>query len=220
VDLIIPRGGEPLIRFVTENSRIPVIKHYKGVCHVYVDEDADLGMALAIAENAKVSRPGVCNALETLLVHEKVAAEFLPRFAERMKEAGVEIRGDTRTRQILPDAKEATEEDYHAEYLDLILSLRVVDGLDEAIEHIETYGSDHTEAIVTRNDKTSQAFMDRVNSSVVLVNASTRFSDGGQLGLGAEIGISTTRLHAYGPMGLEGLVTEKFVVHGEGQIRE
>ena len=220
IDLIIPRGGEGLIRFVAENSRIPVIKHYKGVCNVYVDREADLRKAVAIAENAKVSRPSVCNAMETLLVHEAVAAEFLPLFQEHMKRCGVEIRGDERTQALIPEALPASEEDYHAEYLDLILAVRVVSDLDEAIRHIGDYGSDHTEAIVTENQTTGQEFLDRVNSSVVLLNASTRFSDGGELGLGAEIGISTTRLHAYGPMGLESLVTEKFVIYGNGQIRE
>lgn len=220
VDLIIPRGGEGLIRFVAENSRIPVIKHYKGVCNVYVDREADLRKAVAIAENAKVSRPSVCNAMETLLVHEAVAAEFLSLFQKHMKRCGVEIRGDERTQQLIPEALPASEEDYHAEYLDLILAVRVVSDLDEAIQHIGEYGSDHTEAIVTEDHATGQEFLDRVNSSVVLLNASTRFSDGGELGLGAEIGISTTRLHAYGPMGLESLVTEKFVIYGDGQIRE
>ena len=220
IDLIIPRGGEGLIRFVAENSRIPVIKHYKGVCHVYVDREADLQKAVAIAENAKVSRPAVCNAMETLLVHKAVAAEFLPLFRERMQSCGVEIRGDEGTRRLIPEALPASEEDYHAEYLDLILAVRVVSDLDEAIQHIGEYGSDHTETIVTENQTTGQEFLDRVNSSVVLLNASTRFSDGGELGLGAEIGISTTRLHAYGPMGLESLVTEKFVIYGDGQIRE
>ncbi len=220
VDVIIPRGGEPLIRFVAENSRIPVIKHYKGVCHVYVDEEADIEMAAAIADNAKVSRPGVCNALETLLVDEKVASAFLPVFSEKMKASGVELRGDARSREVLPTIKEATEEDYYEEYLDLILAIRVVSGLDEAVDHIEKYGSSHTEAIVTDNSARAQKFLDRVNSSVVMVNTSTRFADGGELGLGAEIGISTSKLHAYGPMGLEGLVTEKFVIHGTGQVRE
>ena len=220
VDLIIPRGGEALIRFVSENSRIPVIKHYKGVCHIYVDQGADLASATAIVENAKVSRPGVCNAVETLLVHQEMATDFLPRFAERMQQAGVEMRGDTATCKILPGTVEASEEDYHTEYLDLVLSVRVVRDLEQAIQHIEQYGSSHTESIVTQDYGRAQEFLDRVNSSVVLVNASTRFSDGGELGLGAEIGISTTKLHAYGPMGLEGLVAEKFIVYGDGQIRE
>jgi glutamate-5-semialdehyde dehydrogenase len=220
IDLIIPRGGEGLIRLVAETSRIPVIKHYKGVCNIYVDEEADLEKALTIAENAKISRPAVCNAVENLLIHEKAADRFLPRFAQRMDQFGVELRGDDRTREVLPGVTPATEEDYHEEFLDLILAVRVVSDMDEAIAHIETYGSDHTEAIVTENPAAGQAFLNRVNSSVVLVNASTRFSDGGELGLGAEIGISTTRLHAYGPMGLESLVTEKFVIVGDGQIRE
>jgi len=219
IDLIIPRGGEGLIRFVAENSRIPVIKHYKGVCHIYVAGDADVGMALNIVANAKVSRPAVCNALETLLVNRDIAPRFLPPFGQLMEAKGVEIRGDSETRSLLPDAQPATEEDYYAEFLDLILAVRVVSNLDQAIEHIEKYGSSHTEAIVTNNCRLAQEFLDKVNSSVVLVNASTRFSDGHQLGLGAEIGISTTRLHAYGPMGLESLVTEKFIVYGDGQVR-
>lgn len=220
IDLIIPRGGEGLIRFVAKTSRIPVIKHYKGVCNIYVDEEADLDKALTIAENAKTSRPAVCNSVENLLIHEKAASPFLPRFARRMHEVGVELRGDDRTRELLPGVTPATDEDYHEEFLDLILAVRVVSGMDEAVAHIETYGSDHTEAIITENPATGETFLNRVNSSVVLVNASTRFSDGGELGLGAEIGISTTRLHAYGPMGLESLVTEKFVIVGDGQIRE
>jgi glutamate-5-semialdehyde dehydrogenase len=219
IDLIIPRGGEGLIRFVAENSRIPVIKHYKGVCHIYVAADADIEMALNIVANAKVSRPAVCNALETLLVDRAIAPRFLPVFGEQMKAKGVELRGDAETRRYVPEATPATEEDYYAEFLDLILAVRVVSDLDQAIVHIEKYGSSHTEAIVTDSYRLAQDFLDRVNSSVVLVNASTRFSDGHQLGLGAEIGISTTRLHAYGPMGLESLVTEKFIVYGDGQIR-
>lgn len=220
IDLIIPRGGQGLIQFVAENSRIPVIKHYKGVCHVYVDEEADLSMALSIAENAKTSRPATCNAMETLLVHKGIADNFLPVFSERMQEAGVEIRGGEETCKILPGTALARQEDYHTEYLDLVLNIRVVANVEEAIEHIEQYGSSHTEAIVTNNDSSAQVFLDRVHSSVVLVNASTRFSDGAQLGLGAEIGISTTKLHAYGPMGLESLVTEQFVIRGDGQIRK
>ncbi|RPJ60449.1 MAG: glutamate-5-semialdehyde dehydrogenase [Acidobacteria bacterium] len=219
IDLIIPRGGEGLIRFVAENSRIPVIKHYKGVCHIYVAGDADVEMALGIAANAKISRPAVCNALETLLVDHEIAPRFLPAFGQLMKTKGVELRGDAETREHITEAATATEEDYYAEFLDLILAVRVVSGLDQAIEHIEKYGSSHTEAIVTQSYHLAQEFLDRVNSSVVLVNASTRFSDGHQLGLGAEIGISTTRLHAYGPMGLESLVTEKFIVYGDGQTR-
>ncbi len=220
IDLIIPRGGEGLIRFVVENSRIPVIKHYKGVCHIFVDESADLDMAERICFNAKVQRPGVCNAMETLLVHRAVAPSFLPRMGERYREAGVELRGCEQTLKFIAHAKPATEEDWYAEYLDLILAVRVVGGLDEAIDHINTYGSLHTESIVTRDYSNAQRFLREVNSSTVLVNASTRFSDGYQLGLGAEIGISTTKLHAFGPMGLKELTTTKFIVYGEGQIRE
>ncbi len=220
IDLIIPRGGEGLIRFVVENSKIPVIKHYKGVCHVFVDESADLDMAQSIAFNAKVQRPGVCNAMETLLVHKGIAAKFLPAMAKKYKEAGVELRGCPKTREILKDAKAANDEDWGAEYLDLILSVKVVDDIDAAIEHISRYGSLHTEAIVTSDYANSQRFLKEVNSSTVLVNASTRFSDGFQLGLGAEIGISTTKIHAFGPMGLEELTTQKFIIYGDGQIRE
>jgi glutamate-5-semialdehyde dehydrogenase len=219
VDLAIPRGGEGLIRFVTDHARVPVIRHYKGVCHLYVDERADPGMATEICYNAKVQRPGVCNALETLLVHRNVAAAFLPRVAARLREAGVELRGDDATRVLVPDARPATEDDYHAEYLALILAIRVVDSLDRAIEHIERYGSSHTEAIVTSDRAAADRFVHEVDSSCVLVNASTRFNDGGELGLGAEIGISTTKIHAFGPMGLESLTTSKFVVWGDGQTR-
>ena len=220
IDLIIPRGGEGLIRFVTENSRIPVIKHYKGVCHVFVDASADLDVAEAIVLNAKCQRPGVCNALETLLVHRDAAEAFLPRVARSLREAGVEIRGCPATRALVPGAAEATEEDWYAEYLDLILAVRVVDSIDQAIDHIDTYGSLHTEAIVTRDYANAQRFLNEVNSSVVAANASTRFSDGQQLGLGAEIGISTTKLHAFGPMGVQDLTTTKFIIYGEGQVRE
>jgi len=219
VDLIIPRGGEGLIRFVAENSRIPVLKHYKGVCHIYVDESADLSTAEEICFNAKVQRPGVCNAMETLLVHEKVAPRFLPSMLGRFKEAGVEIRGCAKTLQIFQGISAAQESDWSEEYLDLILSVKVVSSMDEAIEHIEIYGSNHTEAIITENYRRAHEFLTRVDSSVVLVNASTRFNDGNQLGLGAEIGISTSKLHAFGPMGLEELTTTKFVVYGQGQIR-
>ena len=220
IDLIIPRGGEGLIRFVVANSRIPVIKHYKGVCHVFVDEHADYAMARDIVINAKTQRPGVCNALETLLVHRQSAADFLPLMAAALKDAGVEVRACERSRAIVPDFLPATEEDWYAEYLSLTLAVRVVDDLDQAIDHINQYGSDHTEAIVTTEYRQAQAFLQRVNSSVVMVNASTRFSDGGQMGLGAEIGISTTKLHAYGPMGLEGLTTTKYIIYGDGQIRQ
>ncbi len=220
VDLIIPRGGEGLIRFVTENSRIPVLKHYKGVCHVFVDRFADLEKAQRICFNAKVQRPGVCNAMETLLVHEAVAKEFLPSMCEEFRQAGVEIRGCAQTQELVPWAKPATEEDWDAEYLDLILAVKVVKSLDEAMAHIARYGSNHTESIVTEDYQRALRFLREVDASVVMVNASTRFNDGGQLGLGAEIGISTTKLHAYGPMALEELTTLKFIVFGEGQIRE
>jgi len=219
IDLIIPRGGEELIRAVVSQSRIPVIKHYKGVCHVFVDADADIDMAVQICMNAKVQRPGVCNSMETLLVHRDAAGVFLPAVAEAMEKAGVVLRGCERTRAILPGLEEATEKDWYEEYLDLILAVRVVDGIDEAIRHIEQYGSLHTESIVTRDYDNAQRFLKEVNSSTVLVNASTRFSDGFQLGLGAEIGISTTKLHAFGPMGLEELTTQKFIIYGSGQVR-
>jgi glutamate-5-semialdehyde dehydrogenase len=219
IDVIIPRGGEDLIRAVVRDSRIPVIKHYKGVCHVFVDEGANLDMAVRICVNAKTQRPGVCNAMETLLVHEAVAGEFLPVVAGPFRKAGVVLRGCERTRAILPDVETATEEDWYREYLDLILAVRVVRDLDEAIAHIGQYGSLHTEAIVTESYERAQRFLAEVNSSVVLVNASTRFSDGFELGLGAEIGISTTKLHAFGPMGLEELTTTKFIIYGNGQVR-
>jgi glutamate-5-semialdehyde dehydrogenase len=219
IDLIIPRGGEGLIRFVSENSRIPVLKHYKGVCHIFVDESADLEMAERICINAKVQRPGVCNAMETLLVHENIVETFLPVIVKKFEENSVEIRGCKRTREVVPHVKEATEEDWYAEYLDLILSVKVVKNLEEAISHIEQYGSMHTDAIITRDYKNAQLFLSSVNSSTVLVNASTRFSDGFELGLGAEIGISTSKLHAFGPMGVEELTTTKFIVYGDGQIR-
>jgi glutamate-5-semialdehyde dehydrogenase len=219
IDLVIPRGGEGLIRFVAENSRIPVLKHYKGVCHIFVDADADLEMANRIIMNAKVQRPGVCNALEALLVHRDVAAGFLPGMGAALTGAGVEIRGCRRTRELLPTAKEAVESDWGTEFLDLILAVRVVDDLDAAMDHIVRYGSQHTESIITSNYAHAQRFLREVDASAVMVNASTRFSDGGQFGLGAEIGISTTKLHAYGPMGLKELTTRKFIVYGEGQVR-
>ena len=220
IDLIIPRGGEGLIRFVAENSRIPVIKHYKGVCHTYVDAAADLQMAEELCLNEIVQRPGVCNALETLLIHQDVAATFLPQITAAMRAEGVELRGCERARQIVADLVPATEADWHAEYLDLILAVRVVESYEQAKEHIDTYGSLHTETIVTSDYAMAQRFLREVNSSVVMVNASSRFSDGNQLGLGAEIGISTTKLHSFGPMGLEDLTTRKFVVLGSGQVRE
>lgn len=219
IDLIIPRGGEGLIRAVVSMSRIPVLKHYKGVCHIFVDESADIEMAVAISLNAKAQRPGVCNAMETLLVHRNIAGRFLPAIAEKFREAGVTLKGCDRTRAILPDVEEATETDWYEEYLDLVLAVRVVDSIDEAMAHIEKYGSLHTEAIITSDYNNSQRFLNEVNSSTVLVNASTRFSDGFELGLGAEMGISTTKLHAFGPMGLEELTTTKFIIYGDGQIR-
>jgi len=220
IDLIIPRGGEGLIRFVAENSRIPVLKHYKGVCHIFVDESADIDMAESICVNAKVQRPGVCNSMETMLVHENIAETFLPKVSKTFFDKGVELRGCQRTREIVPEVQNATESDWYEEYLDLILSVKVVKDLDEATEHIEKYGSMHTETIITESYANSQEFINGVNSSTVMVNASTRFSDGFELGLGAEIGISTSKLHAFGPMGLEELTTTKFIVLGEGQIRE
>jgi glutamate-5-semialdehyde dehydrogenase len=219
VDLIIPRGGEGLIRYVAEHSRIPVLKHYKGVCHVYVDSTADFAMAQDICFNAKVQRPGVCNAMETMLVHESAAKQFLTPMVDRFQKAGVELRGCTRTRVYFPDMKEATEEDWPEEYLDLILAVKIVNDMDEALEHIARYSSKHTESIVTNDYARAERFLREADSSVVLVNASTRFNDGGQLGLGAEIGINTSKLHAFGPMGLVELTTTKFIVYGNGQIR-
>ena len=219
IDVVIPRGGEALIRAVAEQSTIPVIKHYKGVCHVYVDELADLEMAEAICFNAKVQRAATCNAMETMLVHKNVAARFLPRICRRMAEAGVELRGDERVRRICPHTQPATEEDWFAEYLDLVLSVRVVDDIQEAIDHIAKYGSGHTDAIVSEDLRHVQQFVREVDSSSVMVNTSTRFSDGGEYGLGAEVGISTDKLHARGPMGMRDLTTYKWVVYGNGQLR-
>ena len=219
VDLIIPRGGEGLIRFVAEHSRIPVLKHYKGVCHIFVDAGADLEMAETVCFNAKVQRPGVCNAMEAMLVHEEAAPAFLPRMLARFREAGVELRGCPRTREFDPQVAPAVAADWGCEFLDLILAVKVTPDLDGALEHIARYGSNHTEAIITRDYHRAQRFLKEVDSSVVLVNASTRFNDGGELGLGAEIGINTSKLHAFGPMGLEELTTTKFVVYGDGQIR-
>jgi glutamate-5-semialdehyde dehydrogenase len=219
IDLIIPRGGESLIRFVVENSRIPVIKHYKGVCHAFVDKSADFDMAERIIINAKTQRPGVCNALETLLIHRNAAAEFIPRIAAALTALKVELRGDDEFRRYAPNALQAGEEDWAAEYLDLILACRVVDDLDDAMAHINRYSSLHSEVIITSDYGNAQRFIREVNSSCVLVNASTRFNDGNQLGLGAEIGISTTKLHSFGPMGLEDLTTTKFIVYGDGQVR-
>ncbi|MFT3756621.1 MAG: glutamate-5-semialdehyde dehydrogenase [Pseudoxanthomonas sp.] len=219
VDLAIPRGGEGLIRFVAEHARVPVIKHYKGVCHQFVDASADLDVALRLLLDGKVAKPSACNALETLLVHKDIAADFLPKAAELLRGRGVEVRADARALALMPDAKPANEDDYAAEFLELIIAVRVVDSLDEAITHIRQYASDHTEVIVTRDEANARKFIESLRSAVVMVNASSRFSDGGELGLGAEIGISTTRLHSYGPMGLEALTVERFVVHGEGQVR-
>ena len=218
IDLIIPRGGKSLIRAVTEAATIPVIKHYDGVCHVYVHADADLAMAEAIVLNAKVQKPGVCNAMETLLVDAAVAERFLPRAAKALSEAGVELRGCERSRRLAP-MKDATEQDWTTEYLELILSVRVVDGLQAAVEHINAYGSHHTDAIVTGSLAAAEAFVAGVDSSSVMVNASTRFSDGGEYGLGAEVGISTDKLHARGPMGAEDLTTYKWIVTGDGHVR-
>lgn len=220
LDVIVPRGGEELIRFVAEHSRIPVIKHYKGVCHVYVHSKANLNMARAITLNAKLQKPGVCNAMETLLVDRAVAREFLPSIVADLQKAGCEIRGDQATRAIVKDGiKNATAQDWRTEYLDLILSIRVVDGLHEAIEHINTYGSRHSDTIVTQDKKHAQAFLDAVDSACVYVNASTRFTDGYEFGFGAEVGISTDKLHVRGPMGLEGLTSYKYEIYGHGQVR-
>jgi len=219
IDVIIPRGGESLIRFVVEHSKIPVIKHYKGVCHIFVDASADFDMAREIIINAKTQRPGVCNALETLLIHRDIAERFVPFIYQVLTGLKVELRGDEAFRQFAPEATPATEEDWHAEYLDLILSAAVVDGMDGAIDHINRYSSLHTESIITGDYANAQRFIREVNSGVVMVNASTRFSDGNQLGLGAEIGISTTKLHSFGPMGLTDLTTTKFIVYGDGQVR-
>jgi glutamate-5-semialdehyde dehydrogenase len=221
VDLVIPRGGESLIRAVVEEARVPVIKHYKGVCHTYVDAAADLEMALKICENAKCQRPGVCNAMETLLVHEAVAAQFLPKMAARLGgDLKVELRGDEAARALVPSMNPASEEDWTAEYLDLILAVRVVPSVKAAIAHIRKYGSNHSDAIISNSPEAQKEFTQEVGSAVVYVNASTRFTDGAEFGMGAEIGISTDKLHARGPMGLEELTTYKYVVSGDGQIRE
>lgn len=219
VDLIIPRGGEGLIQAVSEMAWVPVIKHDKGVCHTYVDATADIEMALAICENAKVQRPGVCNAMETLLVHKEIADDFLPKMIARFKKCGVELHGDETVQRVDKDVIAATEADWPEEYLDLTLAIRVVDNVDAAIEHINTYGSHHSDAIVTADKSAGKAFLAQVDSSSVYVNASTRFTDGAEFGMGAEIGISTDKLHARGPMGLEELTTYKFVIEGSGQTR-
>ncbi len=219
IDLIMPRGGEGLIKAVTEMAWVPVIKHYKGVCHTYVDATADIAMAMAICENAKVQRPGVCNAMETLLVHKDIADAFLPKMIARLKECGVELRGDETVQKFDSEVIAATEADWSAEYLDLILAVRVVDDVQAAIEHINTYGSHHSDAIITADSENEKAFLTQVDSSSVYVNASTRFTDGAEFGMGAEIGISTDKLHARGPMGLEELTTYKYVIEGTGQVR-
>ena len=219
IDLAIPRGGESLIRFVAEHARVPVIKHYKGVCHLYVDRAADIDKAIALLLDGKASRPGVCNALETLLVHREIAPAFLPRALAVLQARGVEVRGDTGVCAFDATLAPATDADFDAEYLDLIIAARVVDSIEEAIAHIRRYTSDHTEVIATEDPTAADAFVAAIRSSAVMVNASSRFNDGGQLGLGAEIGISTTRLHAYGPMGVEALTIERFVVRGAGQVR-
>jgi glutamate-5-semialdehyde dehydrogenase len=220
IDLIVARGGLELIKVISENSTIPVAKHSAGVCHTYVDVGADLQMAEDISFNAKVQRPGVCNAMETLLVHQDVAHGFLPRMIERFKEAGVEIRGCEKTRKIVPDIVDATEEDWYTEYQDLILSVKIVEDIDDAIDHIMTYGSHHSDAIVTKDYDRSMKFLNEVDSAAVYVNASTRFTDGSEFGLGAELGISTQKLHSRGPMGLEDLTSQKFIIFGSGQVRQ
>ncbi|MDP8258590.1 MAG: glutamate-5-semialdehyde dehydrogenase [Candidatus Aadella gelida] len=220
IDLIMPRGGESLIREVTNKSKVPVIKHYKGICSIYVDSEADLEMAEKICLNAKVQRPGVCNAMETMLVHISIAGVFLPKIAEKLKNAGVRIKGCSETVKILGgETEKADKVDFATEWLDLVLNIRIVNSLEEAVAHIAEFGSDHSDAIITQNEKHAEEFVRRVDSSAVYVNASTRFTDGGEFGKGAEIGISTDRLHARGPMGLEELTTYKYVVHGNGQIR-
>jgi glutamate-5-semialdehyde dehydrogenase len=220
IDLVIPRGGEGLIRAVAEKSRIPVIKHYKGNCHVYVDEAAEPIMARTIVVNAKAQRPATCNAAEKLLLHEKVAEKMLPQIAERLQKAGVKLRGDEASRKIVKEIQPASEQDWSEEYLDLVMAVKVVKGLDEAIRHINAYGSAHTDAIVTQNEAAAKRFLNEVDSASVMWNCSTRLADGGQYGLGAEIGISTDRLHARGPMGAEELTCLKWVVTGSGQLRQ
>jgi glutamate-5-semialdehyde dehydrogenase len=219
VDIIVPRGGKDLVARVMEESRIPMIKHLDGVCHVFVDESADADKAVRIADNAKTQRYGTCNTMETLLVHQAVAAAILPKLAKIYLDKGVELRGDERSRALVPQMKPATEEDWYTEYLAPILAVRVVDSLDEAMDHIARYGSQHTDAIVTENAAHAKRFLREVDSSSVMVNASTRFADGFEYGLGAEIGISTDKLHARGPVGLEGLTSQKWVVFGTGQVR-
>ena len=219
IDLVIPRGGEGLIRFVTEHARVPVIQHYKGVCHLYVDANADPALALKLLIDGKTTRPAVCNALETMLLHRDIAATFLPNAVLRLRALGVQVRGCERSRAIYPGVMAASDDDFGTEFLDRILAVRVVDDIDQAIAHIQRHGSDHTEVIVTRDAAAAERFIHGLRSAVVMVNASSRFSDGGELGLGAEIGISTSRVHAYGPMGLSALTIERWVVRGDGQVR-
>ena len=219
VDIIVPRGGKSLIERVMAESRIPMIKHLDGVCHVYIDQSADIERAIRIADNAKTQRYGTCNTMETLLLHKNVAEKVLPRLAKIYLDKGVELRGDEASRRLVPQMKPATEEDWYAEYLAPILAIRVVDGLDQAMDHIAQYGSQHTDSIVTENKEHAERFLREVDSSSVMVNASTRFADGFEYGLGAEIGISTDKLHARGPVGLEGLTSQKFVVYGHGEVR-
>ena len=219
IDVIVPRGGLNLIRFVEEHSLIPVIRHDLGICHTYIDENADLEMAVSVAYNAKVQRPGVCNAMETLLVHSKIASEFLPKIKKQYDKAGVELRGCKKTKTYLPDIKNATEEDWNTEYLDLILSVKIVDSVEEAIDHINTYGSHHSDAIISENYTNNMQFLNEVDSAACFVNASTRFTDGNEFGLGAEMGISNQKLHVRGPMGLKELTSAKYIIFGNGQIR-
>ena len=219
IDLVIPRGGEGLIKIVEKTSRIPVIKHYKGICHIYVDKEAEIQMALDIILNAKVQRPGVCNAVETLLIHQDIANQILPLIKKKLEKYNVEIRGCPLTKKIIPQIKSATLKDWKTEYLDLVISIKIVSGVEEAIEHINKYGSKHSDSIITNNYLTAKKFMERVDSACVYHNASTRFTDGYQFGLGAEMGISTDKLHARGPMGLEELTTYKYLIYGTGQIR-
>jgi glutamate-5-semialdehyde dehydrogenase len=220
IDIVIPRGGLNLIRFVEEHSLIPVIRHDQGICHTYVDEFADVDMAVSIAFNAKVQRPAVCNSMETLLVHQKIAKEFLPQMKSEFDKAGVELRGCDKTREILKDIKPATEEDWSTEYLDLILSVKTVTSVEEAVEHINTFGSHHSDAIISDSYKRSMQFLNEVDSAACFVNASTRFTDGNEFGLGAEMGISNQKLHVRGPMGLRELTSAKYIIFGGGQIRE
>jgi glutamate-5-semialdehyde dehydrogenase len=219
IDLVIPRGGEGLVRFVSEHARVPVIQHYMGVCHMFIDEGADHAKALGLVVDGKTVRPGVCNALECLLVHQAEAARFLPKVRAMAEEKGVELRGCERTLAILPDVRPAEPSDFGHEFLDKIMAVRVVDGIEDALSHVAKYGSGHTEAICTASYERSERWLREVDASCVLVNASTRFNDGGELGLGAEIGISTSKLHAFGPMGIESLTTKKWIVYGEGQVR-